>query len=135
MPFAPSMARRSRVARDSHHRRGERARIARVDVQRGVAGDFDERRRVRRDHRGAVRHRFRRRKSESFFEARHHQRDRVAVERGELVIADEAAHVDALASSKAVERRAGEDQRARPRTRANASISVSTFLCGLSLPT
>ena len=65
------------------HRVGERSTSG-VDVQRGIAGDLDERAAFDVITARAAGHRLERRQSESFLAARHHQRDRAAVERRQL---------------------------------------------------
>src|SRR6266849_6186997 len=70
-----------------------------VDVECRVAGDLDQRRRIRGDHRRTARHRFQRRQSESFVEAWLNQRDRAAIERCELFARNEARDEGSITKS------------------------------------
>ena len=148
-----SLARRSRrrarrSARDRCRRRSPADRTGSTSTRR-VAGHLGQRRDVRRDDRRAAGHRLERRQPEPFVEGGEdehagqpvHDRQRlfrqVAEEADVLGAADAGAPRAAAPRTWRSRRRsapASGDRARALRTRWNASISRSRFLCGLTLP-
>ena len=79
---------------DRDHRARERPGVARIDEHGGVPRHLGERRAVRRDDRGAARHRLEHGEAEPLGERREHEGRGVAVERGQGVLLDVADVLD-----------------------------------------